>query len=56
VWWFGEGVGFSEIRYFFYNGGIAITHEYSGWDEFDHDLERFTRNKYFKYVVFLTKY
>ena len=55
VWWFGEGVGFDEITYFFYKGGIAITHEYSGWDEFDRNLERFTRNKYFKYVVFLEK-
>jgi hypothetical protein len=53
-WWtYGEGIGFSEARFFFYKGGIAFTHEDSRFD-FDEDGE-ITRKKYIKYVVFFKK-
>ena len=42
-WTFGEGVGFTEEKYFFYKGGIAFTYEHTKNDE------------YLKYVVFYKK-
>jgi len=49
-WWtYGEGVGFSEARFYFYKGGIAFTYEHSGID-FTID-----EHQYIKYVVFFRK-
>jgi hypothetical protein len=52
-WSYGEGVGFSEERYWFFKGGIAISHEYHGFDYDDDGNETKEQNK--KYVVFLKK-
>jgi hypothetical protein len=53
-WWtYGEGVGFSEDRFYFYKGGIAFTYEYSG--VVFNDKHEAIRNKYIKYVVFFRK-
>jgi hypothetical protein len=43
-WWtYGEGGGFSEDKFYFYKGGIALNHESSGFGE------------YIKYVVFFKR-
>lgn len=52
-WTYGEGAGYSEEKFWFYKGGIAISYEYSGLD-FD-DNHNVTAKKYIKYVVFLKK-
>jgi TolB-like protein len=53
-WWtYGEGVGFSEDRFYFYKGGIAFTYESSGVD-FD-DNHEIISHEYIKYVVFFRK-
>ena len=50
-WTYGEGAGYSEEKFWFYKGGIAISYEYSGLD-FDDNV---TAKKYIKYVIFLKK-
>ncbi len=52
-WTYGEGAGYSEEKFWFYKGGIAVSYEYSGFD-FDDD-HNVTSKKYIKYVVFLKK-
>jgi hypothetical protein len=53
-WWtYGEGVGFSEERFYFYKGGIAFTYENSAFDLND-DYETI-RSYYIKCVVFFKK-
>ncbi len=52
-WTFGEGVGFREVRLFFYKGGIALTFEENGV-EFNDDRE-VTAETSLKYVVYFTK-
>ena len=52
-WTYGEGAGYSEEKFWFYKGGIAISYEYSGFD-FDDD-HNVTSIEYIKYVVFLKK-
>ena len=52
-WTYGEGVGFSESKFWFYKGGIAVSYEKKSY-EFDanHDVKE---ENYIKYVVFLKK-
>lgn len=52
-WIYGEGVGFSESKFWFYKGGIAVSYEKKSY-EFDanHDVKE---ENYIKYVVFLKK-
>ena len=52
-WTYGEGTGYSEEKFWFYKGGIAISYEYSGVD-LDDDLNVIAK-KFIKYVVFLKK-
>ena len=52
-WTYGEGVGYSEEKFWFYKGGIAISYESLDFD-FDDD-HNVTSKKYIKYVVFLKK-
>ena len=52
-WKYGEGAGFSEEKFWFYKGGIAISYEYLTYD-FD-DNHEIKKHNYIKYVVFLKK-
>ena len=52
-WTYGEGVGFSESKFWFYKGGIAVSYEHQGF-EFD-DNHEMKNETYIKYVVFLKK-
>lgn len=52
-WTYGEGAGYSEEKFWFYKGGIAISYEKERYvfDD-DHSIEK---RKYQKYVIFLRK-
>ena len=50
-WTYGEGVGFSEDKYWFYKGGIAISHEQQGSD-YDDDGNETDKEIHEKYVIF----
>ena len=52
-WTYGEGAGFTESKFWFYKGGIAVSYEKKSY-EFDanHDVKE---ENYIKYVVFLKK-
>ncbi|MBA4419308.1 MAG: hypothetical protein C0392_15600 [Syntrophus sp. (in: bacteria)] len=52
-WTYGEGDGFNEEKYWFYKGGIAISHEQQGPD--DDDDGNVTKEIHEKYVIFLKK-
>lgn len=52
-WTYGEGAGYSEAKFWFYKGGIAISYENQSFDyDDDHNVKA---TKYMKYVVFLRK-
>lgn len=52
-WTYGEGTGYSEEKFWFYKGGIAISFESKGYD-FDDDYN-IKAEKFIKYVIFLKK-
>ncbi len=52
-WSYGEGFGFSEVRFFFHKGGIAVTYESRGY-QVDENREIIGHN-IMKYVVFYRK-
>ncbi|MDR0387405.1 MAG: SH3 domain-containing protein [Treponema sp.] len=52
-WWtYGEGVGYSEARFYFYKGGIAFTYGSFYWDITSNDE---SERIYIKYVIFFRK-